>query len=106
LLARCPADVLDCLGRTGLSCLRFLFHLHSPTGHYDEPEILSYEMPLVCSIGADVRQFHIRSIEETTEQLTLSGFVGVDVKYFDEGTNKLGEIDIPVDSLIIRAVAR
>jgi hypothetical protein len=40
-----------------LSCLRFLFHLHSPTGHYDEPEILSYEMPLVCSIGADVRQF-------------------------------------------------
>ena len=55
-LARCPADVLDCLGRTGLSCLRFLFHLHSPTGHYDEPEILSYAMPLVCSIGADVRQ--------------------------------------------------
>ena len=56
MLARCPADVLDCLGRTGLSCLRFLFHLHSPTGHYDEPEILSYEIPLVCSIGADVGQ--------------------------------------------------
>lgn len=50
--------------------------------------------------------FHIRSIEETTEQLTLSGFVGVDVKYFDEGTNWLGEIEIPVDSLIIRAFVR
>jgi hypothetical protein len=31
---------IDRFGRTGLSCLRFLFHLHSPTGHYDEPEIL------------------------------------------------------------------
>jgi integrase len=42
---------------TRLSCLRFLFHLHSPTGHYDEPETLSYTMPLVCPIGADVRQY-------------------------------------------------
>jgi len=43
--------------RTGLSYLRFLFYLHSPTGHYDEPETLSHAMPLVCSIGADVRQY-------------------------------------------------
>jgi len=56
LLVRCPADVLDRLGRTGLPCLRFLFHFHSPTGHYDELEILSYAMPLVCPMGADVRQ--------------------------------------------------
>ena len=31
LLARCPANVLDCLGGTRLSCLRFLFHLHIHT---------------------------------------------------------------------------
>ena len=29
----------------------------SGSGHYDEPEILSYAIPLICSIGADVRQF-------------------------------------------------
>ena len=56
LFACCPADVLDCLRGTRLSCLRFLFHLHSPTGHYDEPETFSYAIPLICSIGADVRQ--------------------------------------------------
>jgi hypothetical protein len=33
-------------------CLIFV-----PCGHYDEPEILSYAIPLFCSIGADVRQF-------------------------------------------------
>ena len=27
-----------------------------PFGHYDEPEILSYAIPLICPIGADVRQ--------------------------------------------------
>ena len=32
-------------------CLIFV-----PFGHYDEPEILSYAIPLFCSIGADVRQ--------------------------------------------------
>jgi hypothetical protein len=32
-------------------CLIFV-----PFGHYDEPEILSYAIPLICSIGADVRQ--------------------------------------------------
>jgi hypothetical protein len=31
-------------------------HLHSPSGHYDEPEILSYAITLICSIGADVKQ--------------------------------------------------
>ena len=55
LLARCPTNVPERLRRTGLSCLRFLFHLHSLNGHYDEPETLYYAMPLVCPIGADVR---------------------------------------------------
>jgi hypothetical protein len=32
-------------------CLIFV-----PFGHYDEPEILSYAIRLICSIGADVRQ--------------------------------------------------
>jgi hypothetical protein len=27
-----------------------------PFGHYDEPETLSYAIPLICPIGADVRQ--------------------------------------------------
>ena len=62
LLARCPADILNCLGSSRLSCLRFLFHLHSPSGHYDEPETLSYAMPLVCPIGVDVRQCRIRKL--------------------------------------------
>ena len=32
-------------------CLIFV-----PFGHYDELEILSYAIPLICSIGADVKQ--------------------------------------------------
>jgi hypothetical protein len=32
-------------------CLIFV-----PFGHYDEPEILSYAIPLICSIGADGEQ--------------------------------------------------
>jgi hypothetical protein len=56
LLTRCTADIFDYFGRTGLACLRFLSHLRSPSGHYDEPEILSYAIPLICPIGADVRQ--------------------------------------------------
>ena len=59
LLARCPANILDRLGGPYLSCLRFLFHLHSPMGDFDEPETLSYAMRLVCPIGVDVR--HILS---------------------------------------------
>ena len=31
-------------------CLIFV-----PFGHYDELEILSYTIPIICSIGADVR---------------------------------------------------
>lgn len=46
--------------------------------------------------------FHIRSLEEITEKLKASGFRKVDSKYFDEGTSKLGDLKIPVDSLIIR----
>jgi hypothetical protein len=38
-------------------CLIFVpFVPFVPFGHYDEPEILSYAIPLFCSIGADVRQ--------------------------------------------------
>ena len=59
LIACCPANIFDCLGGTCLSCLRFMFHLHSPMGDYDEPETLSYAMRLVCPIGVDVR--HILS---------------------------------------------
>ena len=33
-----------------------LLHFHSPMGHYDEPETFSYAIPLICSIGTDVRQ--------------------------------------------------
>jgi len=29
-----------------------------PFGHYDELEILSYAILLICSIGADVRQYY------------------------------------------------
>jgi hypothetical protein len=32
-------------------CLIFV-----PFGHYDEPEILPYENPSMCPMGADVRQ--------------------------------------------------
>jgi len=35
------------------SCLIFV-----PFGRYDEPETLSYEIRLVCSIGADVKQIN------------------------------------------------
>ena len=38
-------------------CLIFV-----PFGHYDEPEILPYEIPLICSIGADVRQMPVRRL--------------------------------------------
>jgi hypothetical protein len=59
LFADCPADIFDCLGGICLSCLLFMFHLHSPMGDYDEPKTLSYTMRLVCPIGVDVR--HILS---------------------------------------------
>ena len=39
-------------------CLIFV-----PFGHYDEPEILPYEIRLVCSIGADVRHATIYVVE-------------------------------------------
>ena len=48
--------------------------------------------------------FRIRSLEEITEELKASGFVRVETKYFDEGTSKLGDLEIPVDSLIVKAV--
>jgi len=47
--------------------------------------------------------FHIRTLDEITDQLKANGFSNVESKYFDEGTSKLGDFEIPVDSLIIRA---
>jgi hypothetical protein len=35
-------------------------------GHYDEPEILRYESPSVCSIGADVGHPHRPELPEFT----------------------------------------
>lgn len=49
--------------------------------------------------------FRIRSLEEITEGLQANGFGGVESAYFDEGTAKLGDLEIPVDSLIIKAIA-
>lgn len=48
--------------------------------------------------------FNIRSFEEIEKALKAGGFRDVQTTYFDEGTSKLGEIEIPVDSLIIKAV--
>lgn len=50
--------------------------------------------------------FHIRSLKEVTECLKSCGFGDVDSKYFDDGMSKLGDLEIPVDSLIIRAITK
>lgn len=49
-------------------------------------------------------RFNIRSFEEIEKALKAGGFRDVQSAYFDEGTSKLGEMEIPVDSLIIKAV--
>ncbi len=64
-------------------CLIFV-----PFGHYDEPEILSYTIPLICSIGADVRQLDDRaparqSPTNTKQNCILTGLV------FDEKQDRL-----------------
>ena len=48
--------------------------------------------------------FHIRPFEEIEKALRAGGFGDVQTAYFDEGTSKLGDLEIPVDSLIIKAV--
>ena len=42
-----------------------------PSGHYDEPETLSYAMPLICPIGADVRQISHREIPVRLDAETM-----------------------------------
>ncbi len=49
--------------------------------------------------------FRIRTLNEIVDQLNANGFGGVDSVFYDEGTSKLGELDIPMDCLIIRALA-
>ena len=53
-------------------CLIFV-----PFGHYDEPEILSYAIPLICPIGADVRQteFDNDKYERTLLRTSIKGDV-------------------------------
>ena len=53
-------------------CLIFV-----PFGHYDEPEILPYEIPLICSIGADVRQYYTPRMTRD-EVLLIKGWDTVD----------------------------
>ena len=49
--------------------------------------------------------FRIRPLEEITGLLKAKGFDQVTSDYYDEGTSKLGDLEIPVDSLIAKAVA-
>jgi len=47
--------------------------------------------------------FHIRTLEEITAELKANGFGKVSSEYFDEGVSQLEDIEIAVDSVIIRA---
>ncbi len=40
-----------------------------PFGHYDEPEVLSYAIPLIYPINADVRQQTAAEIHEFFQEL-------------------------------------
>lgn len=45
--------------------------------------------------------FRVRPGEEIEESLRASGFSRVDSSYYDEGVGKLGDMEIPLDSLIV-----
>ena len=49
-----------------------------PFGHYDELKILSYAIPLICSIGADVRQSSLRALrtfaKRAVARIPFTGF--------------------------------
>lgn len=47
--------------------------------------------------------FRLREIEEIEAALRGSGFADVSSSYRDEGTTRLGELEIPVDSIVIEA---
>ena len=48
--------------------------------------------------------FYIRSFEEIQSAMYDSGFARVESKYYEEGIRNLGELKIPVDSLIIKGL--
>ena len=54
-----------------VSCLIFV-----PLGHDDEPEILRYEITLVCPISANVRQYEVfRSVQLRAVRKPSSGLI-------------------------------
>lgn len=50
--------------------------------------------------------FQIRSLEEVEAALRKAGFANIASAYHDEGTTMLGELEIPVDSIVIEARSR
>ena len=65
-------------------CLIFV-----PFGHYDEPEILPYAIPLFCPIGADVRQFLAYVLYPDRYFHELSGTVHSEPIMADHGTSEI-----------------
>ena len=65
------------MSRTAFSAGSFLLMdfclIFVPFGHYDEPEILPYENPSICPIGADVR--HAMPLPDLGHDLLLLLFV-------------------------------
>jgi len=49
-------DVFDRIGGTWYVLSPISVSSSFPYGDYDEPEVLSYAVPLIYSIGADVKQ--------------------------------------------------
>jgi SAM-dependent methyltransferase len=50
--------------------------------------------------------FRVRPLEEIETTLRQSGFTNITSAYHDEGTAMLGELEIPVDSIVIEARSR
>ena len=50
--------------------------------------------------------FRVRPLEEIETALRQSGFTNITSAYHDEGTTMLGELEIPVDSIVIEARTR
>ena len=50
--------------------------------------------------------FRIRSLEEISQELQANGFGCVESLYFDEGTTTAADLEVPLDSLIIKAIAK
>jgi len=50
--------------------------------------------------------FRVRTLDEIETALRQSGFTNISSAYHDEGTTMFGEMEIPVDSIIIEARSR